>query len=475
VDAPTAQHFPLLNGATGKETAKWEAADKDVVYDAVRVAKEAQKEWAKWSPTDRGRVLSRAASLLDSANDELAQFETLDTSRPIQETDCVDIVCARDAFEYYGGLAPTIGGEFIHQPNQSWAYTVREPLGVVCGIGAWNYPIQAAAWKAAPALACGNAIIFKPAEDTPSTALHLGAILEEAGLPKGLFNVVLGARETGELLSSHEGISKISFTGSRATGESIFKSSANTLKGVQMELGGKSPLMIFEDADLDEAVSGAMMANWYSTGQVCSNGTRVFVQSSIKEKFMEKFVERTKKLVFGDPFDPATQIGPLINHKHLRRVQNYIEIGKSEGATLLYGGEKPSLQDGLQDGAYLTPVIFDNCHDDMRIVKEEIFGPVASVLSFDTEEEVIRRANDTEYGLSAGVFTKDLTRAHRVVREVNAGTTWINNYNLAPAELPWTGHKGSGIGISNGIHGIAEWTQIKSVYVEMDKIDCPYA
>jgi len=466
--------IPVISSATGEQVCQYQAAGTTDIDSAVAVAHQAQIEWAKCSPTARGRILTKCAELLTKENDYLAGLETLDTSRPIQETNCVDIVSARDAFEYYGGIASTIGGDFIHQPGRSFAYTVREPLGVTCGIGAWNYPIQSAGWKGAPSLACGNSILFKPSEATPLTALAMAEVLQQAGLPDGLFNVILGARSTGEDLVNHIGIKKVSFTGSQGTGKAIFKSSSDSLKKLQMELGGKSPFIVFEDADMEQAVSGALMANFYSTGQVCSNGTRVFVQSSIKEEFTKEFVRRAALIKLGDPTDLATQMGPLIHHQHLDHVMEYIEIGKNEGATLLTGGERVKMTGKLAKGPYISPAIFDNCHDDMRIVREEIFGPVAAILSFETEEEVIRRANDTVYGLSAGVFTKDLQRAHRVIRDIDAGTTWINNYNLAPAELPWTAHKGSGMGVSNGIYGVDDWTQLKSCYVEMDRIYCPY-
>ncbi|GBG31515.1 Aldehyde dehydrogenase [Hondaea fermentalgiana] len=469
------QTLPVHCSALNKTLCEYEVAGTEDVEEAVRVATAAQREWARWAPAERGRVLRRAADILTERNDELSALEAFDTSRPLQETLYVDIVSARDALEYYGGLAATIGGEMIQQPNQSWAYTIREPLGVTCGIGAWNYPMQSAGWKAAPALACGNAILFKPAEDTPLTALALGEVLREAGLPDGLYNVMLGAGETGQLLTRHPGISKVSFTGSVPTGKAICRDAADSLKKVQMELGGKSPLIIFEDTDLDEAVSATMLANWYSNGEVCSNGTRVFVQASIKDRFLDELVRRTGKIKLGDPLDMETQMSALINEKHFAKVMSYIEKGQAEGARLVMGGERVSVEgDCAASACFMTPAIFDNCTDDMSIVREEIFGPVASILTFETEEEVVRRANDTDFGLSAGVFTNDIRRAHRVIREVKAGTTWINNYNLAPAEIPWIGHKSSGIGGSNGTLGIEDWTQIKSVYVEMDKVDCPY-
>lgn len=301
------------------------------------------------------------------------------------------------------------------------------------------------------------------------TAIALGETLKEAGLPDGCFNVVLGAGGTGSLLSEHPEIAKVSFTGGASTGRKVVAAASATLKNVSMELGGKSPLIIFEDCDIEEAVKGALMANFYSAGQVCSNGTRVYVADSIFDEFLEKLVAKTERIVLGDPMDMNTQMGPLVSYQHLEKVMGYIEQGLDEGARLLTGGERV-----MRPGAYLTPAIFVDCDDTMTIVREEIFGPVACVMRFKTEEEVIKRANDTIWGLSAGVFTKDLTRAHRVIAQLEAGTTWINNYNLAPVELPWGGNKQSGIGRENGREGIHSWSQLKSVYVEMNRVECPY-
>ncbi len=471
-----AELYAVTNSATGELDYHFEIATAETVNAAVEAAKRAQVEWAARTGTERGRVLTEAARILTARNDELARIEANDTARPIQETDIVDIVSARDCFEYFGGIAAAMGGETIGMPEGSFAYTRREPLGVTAGIGAWNYPIQGCAWKAAPALACGNAMIFKPAEDTPMTALKLAEVLEEAGLPKGLFNVVLGPGSTGQLLSRHPDIAKISFTGEASTGKSICRDASDTLKKVTMELGGKSPLIVFEDADIDSAVNAAMLANWYSCGEVCSNGTRIFVHESIKPAFLETFVERTKRIKMGDPLDPDTQLGALISHKHMETVLSYVESGKADGATLVYGGERggPMLQAPFSNGAYVTPAIFDNCHDDMKIVREEVFGPLACILTFRDEDEVVARANDTPFGLSAGVFTRDIQRAHRVIAAIDAGTCWINNYNLAPVETPWGGFKESGIGRENGSSAVEHWTQIKSVYVEMGKVENPY-
>ncbi|TMW62137.1 hypothetical protein Poli38472_009630 [Pythium oligandrum] len=467
--------FTLLNAATGRPETEFHAADANQVATAVDAAKEAQRDWAKRSPTERGAILRRAADILTQKNQELAELETLDTGRPIAETTIVDVQSAVDCLNYYGGICPSIGGQMLDVPGGSWAYTRREPLGVTAGIGAWNYPIQSAAWKSVPALAFGNSMVFKPSEETPLTALRLAEAYIEAGVPPGVFNVVIGAGETGDALVTHPDIAKVSFTGSVGTGKRVYARAAESLKKVTMELGGKSPLIIFEDADLEQAVSAAMMANWYSSGQVCSNGTRVFVHRSLHDAFVKRLHERTRKLRIGDPLDPSTDVGPMIHEKHMNKVLEYIKLGKQEGATLLPGGgERIAPSTALKDGFFLTPAIFTDCDDSMTIVQEEIFGMVMSVLTFDDEDEVVARANDTEFGLSAGVFTKDITRAHRVIANLQVGTSWINNYNLAPVETPWGGYKKSGIGRENGLAGVDAWTQLKSVYVEMNEVWCPY-
>ena len=465
--------FETRNPATGELLGVVEIAGPDTVEAAVAAAVEGQKVWARMTGTERGRVLKRAADLLRAANAELAELETRDTGKPIQETEAVDVLSGADCLEYFGGVAATISGEHIDLGPQAFGYTRREPLGVVAGIGAWNYPIQIACWKSAPALACGNAMIFKPADLTPLTALRLAEIYAEAGLPPGVFNVVQGGVETGRLLSRHPLIRKVSLTGAVETGKKVMADAAPSLKAVTMELGGKSPLIVFDDADLDNAVSGALMANFYSAGEVCSNGTRVFVHRSIKAAFLEKLTARVARMVIGDPLDPATHVGALISRAHMDKVLGYIEQGKSEGARLVMGGERLT-SGALAHGHFVSPAIFDACTDDMTIVREEIFGPVMAVLDFDTEDEVLARANDTEFGLSAGVFTRDLTRAHRVIAGLQAGTCWINQYNVTPIELPFGGYKASGLGRENGRAAIEHYTQLKSVYVALGDIDAPY-
>ena len=461
--------FDVVNPATGAVLATLPIDGAAEVDAAVERARIAQKEWAKRTGTERGRILRRAADILRRRNDELARLETLDTGKPIQETLVVDVVSGIDCLEYFAGIAPTLAGEHIDLGTAGFGYTRREPLGVVAGIGAWNYPIQIACWKSAPALA----FIFKPAELTPLTAIEMVDVYREAGLPEGLFQVVQGKAETGQLLSRHPGIAKISLTGEVGTGRKVMADAAATLKHVTLELGGKSPLIVFEDADIDNAVSGALLANFYSAGEVCSNGTRVFVHKSIREEFVRRLVKRTEAMVVGDPLDPATQVGSLISAPHMAKVLGYIAKGKAEGATLVTGGEQVTAGP-LAKGSFVRPAIFTDCTDAMTIVREEIFGPVMAVLDFEDEVEVVARANATEFGLSAGVFTNDLTRAHRVVAQLEAGTCWINQYNFCPVELPFGGIKQSGLGRENGSKAIEHFTQLKSVYVALEPIDAPY-
>jgi betaine-aldehyde dehydrogenase len=467
------ERFASINPANGEVLGYVTSAGADQVNAAVRAAQKAQGGWGAMTGTERARVLRRAADILRSRNQELAELETRDTGKPIQETRVVDVASGADCFEYFAGLAQSLSGEHIDLGPQAFGYTRREPLGVVAGIGAWNYPLQIACWKAAPALACGNAMIFKPAELTPFTAVKLEEILLEAGAPAGIFQVVQGFAETGRLLTRHPDIRKVSLTGEVGTGKAVMSDAAHTLKNVTLELGGKSPLIIFGDAKLDNAVGGALLANFYSSGQVCSNGTRVFVHRSVKKAFLERLVKRVNAMRIGDPLDPQTQVGALVSEQHMHKVLSYIERGRAEGATVLTGGARVTAGE-LGRGYFVAPTIFDDCRDDMAIVREEIFGPVMSVLEFEDEGEVIERANATEFGLAAGVFTNDLTRAHRVIARLQAGTCWINQYNITPIELPFGGVKLSGLGRENGRAALEHYTQLKSVYVAMGDVDAPY-
>ncbi len=461
-----------VDAATGETVAKLHAATPAIIERAVAAAKRAQRDWAATAPVERGRVLRRAADMMRERNRELSELETLDTGKPLQETLVADATSGADALEYFGGLAGTLAGEMIDLGGD-WAYTRREPLGVCVGIGAWNYPTQIACWKGAPALVCGNAMVFKPSEVTPLCALKVAEILVEAGLPKGAYNVVQGHGDVGAALVSHADVEKVSLTGSVATGAKVYAAAAAGVRHVTMELGGKSPLIIFDDAEIEDAVGGAMLGNFYSTGQVCSNGTRVFVQSGIKDRFLDRLAERTKAIRIGDPLDEDTQMGPLVSAAQREKVLGYMKKGTEEGARLVAGGGEAMLQ-GFEAGCFVEPTIFADVTDDMVIAREEIFGPVMCVLDFADEDEVIERANGTDFGLSAGVFTSDLTRAHRVIARLDAGSCWINTYNLAPVEVPFGGSKRSGVGRENSRAAIEHYSQPKSVYVGMGPVDSPY-
>ncbi len=457
--------------ATGEIVARLHGATPAIVERALTSARAAQKVWAATPPVERGRVLRRAADIIRARNRELSELETLDTGKPLQETLVADATSGADALEYFGGLADAITGEYIPLggPGDDFVYTIREPLGVCVGIGAWNYPTQIACWKTAPALACGNAMVFKPSETTPLCALKVAEILIEAGAPRGLMNVVQGRGDVGSALVVDPRVDKVSLTGSVPTGSKVYAAAAAGVKHVTMELGGKSPLIVFDDADIEDAVGGAMLGNFYSTGQVCSNGTRVFVHRAIKDRFLARLAERTQAIRIGDPMDEATQLGPLVSAAQHEKVLSYIAIGAAEGARIVAGGEAlPG------PGFWVRPTVFADVSDDMRIAREEIFGPVMCVLDFDDEEEAIARANATEFGLSAGVFTRDLTRAHRVVARLEAGSCWINAYNLAPVEAPFGGAKRSGVGRENSRAALEHYSQIKSVYVGMGPVDSPY-
>ena len=462
----------VLYPATAEIIARVHLATPNIVEQAVEAARKAQPAWARLKPVERGRILRRAAEILRARNEELARLETLDTGKALQETLVADPASAADALEFFGCAIASWNGDHVDLGGP-FGYTRREPLGVCVRIGAWNYPIQIAAWKAAPALAAGNAMIFKPSENTPLSALTLAEIFTEAGLPAGLFNVVQGTGEVGTALVSHPEVAKVSLTGSVGTGKRVLALAGEHMKHATMELGGKSPLIVFDDADVENAVSGAMLGNFYSTGQICSNGTRVFLQKGIYDRFLERLTQRTRAIRIGDPLDPETHLGPLISEAQRERVLSYIELGKREGAHLHLGGGVPNLQ-GLEKGFFVEPTIFTNVRDDMRIAREEIFGPVMCVLSFESEQEVVARANDTEFGLAAGVFTRDLARAHRVIAALQAGTCWINTYNLTPVELPFGGVKSSGIGRENALAALDHYSQLKSVYVETGNVESPY-
>ncbi|MFM0696539.1 betaine-aldehyde dehydrogenase [Paraburkholderia graminis] len=467
VDATSGETFDTVDPATGETLATVQQASAADVDRAVQSARDGQREWAALTAMQRSRILRRAVEILRERNDELALLETRDTGKPIAETQAVDIVTGADVIEYYAGLATAIEGQQIPLRPSSFVYTRREPLGVCAGIGAWNYPVQIACWKSAPALAAGNAMIFKPSEVTPLTALKLAEIYTEAGVPPGVFNVVQGDGRVGAMLAAHPDIEKISFTGGVETGKKVMSmAGASSLKEVTMELGGKSPLLVFDDADLERAADIAMSANFFSSGQVCTNGTRVFVQRNVIERFEALLLERVKRIRVGAPTEASTNFGPLVSAAQLQKVLGYIENGVKEGARLIAGGKRLT-ENHYAQGQYVEPTIFTGCHDDMRIVREEIFGPVMSILVFDEEDEAIERANRTAYGLAAGVVTENLSRAHRVIHRLEAGICWINTWGESPAEMPVGGYKQSGVGRENGITTLEHYTRIKSVQVEL--------
>ncbi|GAA6182351.1 betaine-aldehyde dehydrogenase [Shimia sp. NS0008-38b] len=479
---PTASHFidgayvedtagtkiDIIYPATGAVIGTVHAATPAIIDQALNSAKAGQKVWAAMTARDRGRILSRAAAMIMERNHELSVLETYDTGKPYQETSVADATSGADALEYFGGLAATLTGEHIPL-GEDWVYTVREPLGVCVGIGAWNYPTQIACWKGAPALACGNAMVFKPSETTPMCALKVAEILHEAGVPAGVYNVIQGMGEVGAALVTDPRVDKVSLTGSVPTGKKVYAAAASHMKHVTMELGGKSPLIVFEDADIENAIGGAINGNFYSSGQVCSNGTRVFVHKDIKETFLARLAERLQNAKLGDPLDESVNFGPMVSESQMNIVLGYIEQGKAGGARLICGGERLDMP-----GFFLAPTVFADVTDDMVIAREEIFGPVMAVLDFEDEAEVIARANDTQFGLSAGVFTKDLSRGHRVIGQLEAGSCFINSYNDAPVEAPFGGVKASGVGRENSKEAIQHYSQVKSVYVRMGDVEAAY-
>ncbi|PYH99877.1 aldehyde dehydrogenase [Aspergillus ellipticus CBS 707.79] len=468
--ASSGKTFKSINPSNATPLAEIQVAAHTDIDTAIAAADRAFHSWSQTPPIARARILQKAAALLRERNDEIARVETLDSGKAYTETSTVDVVTGADTLEYYANLVGGGGlnGETTQLREDAWVYTKKAPLGVCVGIGAWNYPIQIALWKSAPCLAAGNTMIYKPSEFTPLHAQTLAEIYTEAGLPAGVFNVVYGAGDVGAYLTAHPTIAKVSFTGQVTTGMKVAGSAAGNMKYVTMELGGKSPLIILPDAELDSAVDGAMMANFYSTGQVCTNGTRVFVPASMKTAFEKRLLEKMEYIRPGPLFDDTTNFGPLSSAVHAEKVAYYIRHGiETDKATLLYGGlGKPQVPKELQDGFWIRPTVFTNCTDDMKIVKEEIFGPVMSILTYETVDEVVKRANTTELGLAAGVFTNNLNLAHRIIDQLQAGITWINTWGESPAEMAVGGWKNSGVGVENGRRGIEAWVKNKSTLVD---------
>ena len=461
--------FDTTNPATGEVlTQVAEASAKDV-DQAVAAARKAFDEtggaWRKMSASERGRLLWRIADLIEKNIDELAELETLDNGKPIFEARYVDMPMVADVFRYYAGWATKIHGETVNTFNNAFTYTLREPLGVVGAIVAWNFPLLLASWKLGPALACGNTVVLKPAEQTPLTALRFGELALEAGLPAGVLNIVTGGPETGAALVKHPGIDKIAFTGSTSVGKEIMRNSADTLKRVTLELGGKSPNIVFADSALDGAVKGALNGIFYGKGEVCCAGSRLFVEKKVEDEFLTKLVEYSKKIKLGDPLDPKTRLGAIVSETQMKTVLGYIEAGKKEGAKLLAGGNRASVNG--DHGYFIEPTIFGGVKNDMKIAQEEIFGPVLATLSFEDIEEVAEQANKNIYGLAAAIWTNDIKKAHQLSRRLRAGTVWINTYGLMDASLPFGGYKQSGFGRELGMHAIEHYTELKTVWMNL--------
>lgn len=465
---PVASPLPKIDkyyAATGEVIAQIEPATPDMLDKAVEIATQAQKEWGALEGTARAKIMHKAAQLLRDANDELSRIEVKDVGKLYSEAVSADVPSGADAMDYFAALAQTFSGD-MHRYSDAIAYCERVPLGVCAGIGAWNYPAQIACWKAAPALAAGNAFILKPSEMTPLVGHRIAELLAEASLPDGLFQIIHGDYQVGRALCAHPGIAKVSLTGGVETGKLIMSQSASTLKKVTLELGGKSPLIIFDDANFDLAVQTALDANFYTAGEVCSNATRIFVHDTIADDFIAAMIDKTQAMTVGDPMAEDVSMGALISEAHLTKVLDYVRIGVEEGATLATGGNRIHPQ-GFENGYFMEPTILTDCTDQMRVVKEEIFGPVMSVLRFQTEDEAITRANSTDFGLGAGLMTQDIARAHRVAAALESGNVWVNTYNLLPPGLPFGGSKHSGFGRENSAYSLEAYSEIKSTYIQL--------
>jgi len=467
-DAAGGRTMDVVNPATEEVIASVAAADKNDVDAAVAAARAAfNGPWGRMSARERGRLVSRLADRLMEKVDEVARLETLHNGKPIFESRHIEVPLAAECLEYYAGWADKVMGETIPVKGNFLTYTLREPLGVVAAIVPWNFPLLLATWKVAPALATGNTVILKPASQTPLTAIALGEIAVEVGLPPGVLNIITGpGSSVGQAIVEHPGIDKIAFTGDTNTGKGIMRAAADTLKKITLELGGKSPNIVLPDADVDAALRGATTGIFYGKGEVCAAGSRLLVAKEIKDEFMTKLAARTKKMVAGDPLDPKTRYGALASKKQLETVNRYVDVAKKEGASLVAGGERIDI--GTGKGYFFAPTVFDNVTPEMTIAREEIFGPVLATIEFADLDEAIARANDTQYGLAAAVWTRDVKKAHYVARRLQAGTVWINTYNVYDTAAPFGGYKASGFGREMSAHALEHYTQVKSVWVDLN-------
>ena len=465
VDSVSGKTFDTLNPATEEvitSIAEGDSADIDLAVTAARKAFE-DGPWGKTDARERGRILLRVMDLIEKNKDELALLETLDNGKPISETTNADLPLVIDCLLYYAGWADKIHGETIPVRGEFFNYTLREPVGVVGQIIPWNFPLLMAAWKIAPAIACGNTVVLKPAEQTPLTALRLGEICQEAGLPDGVLNIVPGYGPTaGAALAEHMDVDKIAFTGEYTTGRIIMQAASKNLKRVSLELGGKSPNIVFADSDIDSAVAGAMTGIFFNQGEVCCAGSRLFLERSIHDEFVDKLSSRASSLSVGNPEDAGTQMGAQVSKEQFDKILGYIDTGKQEGAKLVTGGERCG-----EKGYFIRPTIFDAVDNNMKIAREEIFGPVVSAITFDDVDDMVMQSNRSVYGLAAAVWTRDIKKAHRLARDLKAGTIWINTYNSFDAASPFGGFKQSGFGRELGIHALELYTQVKSVWINL--------
>jgi acyl-CoA reductase-like NAD-dependent aldehyde dehydrogenase len=469
VDAETGNMFETRNPATDEVLCQVQEGGKADIDKAVKAARKAFEhgKWRKITATQRANMMLKLADLVEKNADEFAQLETLDNGKPIKESRYFDIPAVVETFRYYAGWCTKLEGETISNNPDFFTYTLREPIGVVGQIIPWNFPLLMAAWKLGPALACGNTLILKPAEQTPLTALRLGELVLEAGFPEGVVNIVtgFGANSAGEALSNHMDVDKIAFTGEDKTGREIVKASAGNLKRVSLELGGKAPNIVFADADIDAAVKGAIMGIFFNQGQVCCAGSRLFLDKKIHDEFMSKLTERVSKMRQGNGMDESTQIGPQVSREQQERVLKYIGIAKGEGAAVACGGDAPAGE--LSNGYFVKPTIFTGVHNDMRIAQEEVFGPVLSVIPFEGVDDVADQANKIAFGLSGAVWTSDVKKAHKLAARIKAGTIWVNTFNMLDVAVPFGGYKMSGYGRELGKHSIDLYTNIKSVWVNL--------